>query len=104
MLAGVIVGISSNLTWLAWGLTNVRSRPYAWKIMACVVLISTAMSLELLDFAPLWGTLDAHALWHAATIPLVYMYYDFLVNDAQFEVRIGKGKQAVRALGSLNGK
>jgi len=45
-----------------------------------------AMSLELLDFPPLADALDAHALWHAATIlPTVY-WYRFLVLDARGSV------------------
>ena len=28
------------------------------------------------------GSLDAHALWHAATPPLTFVFYCFLVADA----------------------
>ena len=28
------------------------------------------------------GSLDAHALWHAATPPLTFAFYRFLVADA----------------------
>lgn len=41
-----------------------------------------AMSLELLDFPPLGRILDAHALWHAATVPIGVLWYDFLIEDA----------------------
>jgi hypothetical protein len=40
------------------------------------------MSLELLDFPPILRVLDAHAAWHAATIPLALAWWDFLVKDA----------------------
>jgi hypothetical protein len=34
------------------------------------------------DFPP-WGrVVDAHALWHLATVPIAVMWYDFLVLDA----------------------
>ncbi|KAJ3039720.1 hypothetical protein HDV00_011952 [Rhizophlyctis rosea] len=96
MLASVVIGVASNLLWLIWGISQYSVRPYAWKIVACVLLITLAMSLELWDFPPIWGVFDAHSLWHAATVPLVYLYYDFLISDAVAEVRIGKGKMAVR--------
>jgi hypothetical protein len=40
------------------------------------------MSFELLDFAPLFRLLDAHALWHLATIPLAAGWWRFLTSDA----------------------
>ncbi|KAJ3276515.1 hypothetical protein HDV01_004048 [Terramyces sp. JEL0728] len=61
--------------------------------MGVVVLSLTfAMSLELLDFPPALKILDAHSLWHCATIPVVKMYWDFMLEDALFEIRQGKGK------------
>ncbi|KAI9433921.1 Per1-like protein [Lactarius indigo] len=42
-----------------------------------------ATALELLDFPPLGRVLDAHALWHLATVPLAVMWYDFLLVDSQ---------------------
>ncbi|KAJ3187707.1 hypothetical protein HDU85_006100 [Gaertneriomyces sp. JEL0708] len=91
MMAGVAVGMLGNLCWVGWGLAEWK-RGYTWKILLSVILISTAMSLELLDFPPLWGVLDAHALWHAATIPLVKLWYSFVLDDIRWEVRKGKGK------------
>ncbi|KNC99060.1 uncharacterized protein SPPG_06009 [Spizellomyces punctatus DAOM BR117] len=95
MIAGVTVGVASNTVWIWWFLNNWRSRPYAWKVLLSVVLISAAMSLELLDFPPWKWAIDAHALWHAATIPLVYLFYSFLLDDVRWEIRAGKGKAPV---------
>lgn len=36
-----------------------------------------AMSLELLDFPPVLQSIDAHSLWHAATIFPAYMWYKY---------------------------
>ncbi len=38
--------------------------------------------LEILDFPPILGSLDAHALWHGATPYLTYLFYRFLSLDA----------------------
>jgi hypothetical protein len=46
-----------------------------------VALTTAAMSLELLDFPPLARALDAHALWHLATIPLGLAWWDFMIRD-----------------------
>lgn len=42
----------------------------------------TAMGFELLDFPPIGRILDAHALWHAATVPVTEFWYGFLIEDA----------------------
>ncbi|KAJ3091817.1 Post-GPI attachment to proteins factor 3 [Quaeritorhiza haematococci] len=96
MVAGVVVGVASNIMWIGWCLKNWRTRPYAWKMLLSIVLISSAMSLELLDFPPIWFVFDAHSLWHAATVPVVFIFYDFLVSDSLHEMRLKKGKQAIR--------
>jgi len=59
-----------------------------WTPAILVLLTTLAMSLELLDFPPHARVLDAHSLWHAATIPLAVWWWDFLVKDArEVEVR-----------------
>lgn len=45
------------------------------------VLVNVAMLLEVLDFPPILGVLDAHSLWHAATAPLAYLFYSFIECD-----------------------
>jgi hypothetical protein len=87
MKANLVVGITYSLIWLTWSLKNYYSRRYAYKMTIFVVAISAAMSLELLDFSPFWRVLDAHSLWHAATIPLVRIHWEFLLDDALEESR-----------------
>jgi hypothetical protein len=50
--------------------------------LVLVLLTTIAMSLELLDFAPFFRLLDAHALWHLSTIPLAAGWWRFLASDA----------------------
>ncbi|EJU05902.1 Per1-like protein, partial [Dacryopinax primogenitus] len=54
----------------------------SWKPLAFVLLTMSTMSLELLDFPPLMGLMDAHAAWHCATVPIVGFWYAWLVRDA----------------------
>ncbi|KAK9086533.1 hypothetical protein Syun_028927 [Stephania yunnanensis] len=56
------------------------------------------MLLEIYDFPPYKGFVDAHALWHAATIPLTYLRWNFIKDEAEFRtsVLVKKAKQAKR--------
>ncbi|KAG9293533.1 hypothetical protein G9A89_005536 [Geosiphon pyriformis] len=94
ILANGSVGAVHNFIWIWWSIRNWRKRPDdAWKPLSAVLYITVAMCLEIFDFPPIWGILDAHALWHASTIPLVGFWYDFLIQDAKIEVlRKSKGK------------
>jgi hypothetical protein len=91
MAATSAIGAIHNLCWIGWSITHWRERPYAWQPTICGALITAAMCLEILDFAPLWGVLDAHSLWHAATILLIPYWYQFLLKDTDWEVRNRKG-------------
>lgn len=48
-----------------------------------VILTFAAPALELFDFPPLFRLLDAHALWHLATVPLTLCWYRWLLEDAR---------------------
>lgn len=52
-----------------------------------VAWIMLVMSLELLDFPPLGGALDAHSLWHLGTIgPTILWYkYVYALRSVQFQ-------------------
>ncbi|SCV67102.1 BQ2448_5748 [Microbotryum intermedium] len=62
--------------------------PHARMSLLPLVLLPLLTSLELLDFAPIgvFGLrlLDAHALWHASTIPVVSLWYRFLLEDVRW--------------------
>ncbi|EJD54041.1 Per1-like protein [Auricularia subglabra TFB-10046 SS5] len=98
MRASVAVGMLHNVVWLLYSasppfptvrLFPARSceyrPPYASKPLIAVSSTMLAMSLELLDFPPWRRVLDAHALWHLATAPVVVYWYGFLVQDAKDE-------------------
>ena len=81
MLVNILVSAVAGVLWMGWA--AVKRAPYAWRAVVTIAMLSTAMSLELLDFPPLAWALDAHALWHAATVPTMLMWYRFLTADAQ---------------------
>lgn len=59
------------------------------RLQLILALMSASVLLELLDFPPVLRILDAHALWHLATVPITKMWYVWLVNDAQECVNTG---------------
>jgi hypothetical protein len=74
MAANVGVGVAQNLLWIYYSVTRSRERtrgPWVWTPVFIVVYVSCAMSLEIFDFFPIADALDAHSLWHAATVPMV---------------------------------
>ncbi|KAK3337244.1 Per1-like-domain-containing protein [Cercophora scortea] len=77
MKANVVCGAIQNVLWISFSIARYRSRRRAWAAWGgiTVVLVMSAMSLELLDFAPIWGSLDAHSLWHAGTIGPIVLWY-----------------------------
>ena len=67
-------GLINTAGWMHW-FYKVRPRqPYVWKGATSLLALNLLLSLELLDFPPLWWTLDAHALWHAGTFPLPLLW------------------------------
>ncbi|KAJ1643957.1 hypothetical protein LPJ64_004316 [Coemansia asiatica] len=86
MVANATVGLLSNVVWIAVAVQAYLNRqPFWWKPAVLILLTDLAFSLELFDFPPFLDTFDAHALWHAATIPIVAHWYDYLVKDARWD-------------------
>lgn len=81
MIIGIILGLLTNFHWLLWYYKRGYKTNYGWKQVVFTVGISFAMSLEVLDFPPILGFIDAHSLWHLSTIPLVFLHYSFLYDD-----------------------
>lgn len=78
----VVMGVAQLLIWSVWA--GITHHPSRWKLWFVVVGGGLAMLLEIYDFPPYEGYLDAHALWHATTIPLTYIWWSFIKDDAEF--------------------
>ena len=50
---------------------------------AALALSVVGLSLELCDFGVLWWTIDAHSLFHAATIPCPLLWAEFVIEDSR---------------------
>lgn len=89
MLVGIGLITTFNIGWTLWYLLQRQRAPatryYTWKVQAFVAFFSLAAALEILDFPP-WALLvDAHSLWHACTMPLILLWYRFLLDDSLYE-------------------
>ncbi|CAM6109585.1 unnamed protein product [Calypogeia fissa] len=78
----IVMGVTQLLLWTGWaGITRHPSRFKLWCVVLGTVL---SMLLEIFDFPPFWGVLDAHALWHACTVPITVFWWRFVKEDASF--------------------
>lgn len=93
MAFNLIVGLVHNALWLTYALPisliqgypnqpKSHRPPFVINAAVFVVLTTAATSLELFDFPPWAGIIDAHALWHLVTAPIALFWFDFLVADA----------------------
>ena len=63
-------------------------RPYARTVLLSHLFLWCAAVFEVLDFPPLFGLLDAHALWHALTMPLGVVFWQVQIEDAKWELEL----------------
>lgn len=77
MAANVAVGMIQNIMWSWFSVYKYRRSKNTWAAWPGIVVawVVVAMSLELLDFPPLWGCLDAHSLWHLGTVGPTILWY-----------------------------
>ncbi|XP_028756340.1 post-GPI attachment to proteins factor 3-like [Neltuma alba] len=76
------IAITHLLIWAIWA--GVSRHPGLWKLWLVVVGGNLAMLFEIYEFPPYMGYVDAHALWHATTIPITYLWWSFVRDDAEF--------------------
>lgn len=77
MAANVVCGIVQNALWSWFSVRKWREKRRAWAVWPGLVVawVLMAMSLELLDFPPWLGVVDAHSLWHLGTIAPTVLWY-----------------------------
>ncbi|XP_071445911.1 post-GPI attachment to proteins factor 3 isoform X2 [Hetaerina americana] len=83
MQANILVGALNALGWLLWcawpkSCTSSKSRNLC---IISVLLAIASTALEILDFPPVFWSIDAHALWHLSTSFLPLLWYRFLIMD-----------------------
>lgn len=88
----IAAGTAQSLLWLGWALAARPPHPGRRFLVGFILAVNACMALEVLDFPPLAHVLDAHALWHAATAPLVLLFYRFIEADVMSHTPAGDAK------------
>ncbi|GME81720.1 unnamed protein product [Ambrosiozyma monospora] len=98
MRANVFIGVIQYFLWFYQaGSSFNKSRKHSnliddlkdpdvnWTLTPIVLVMSVlcGMSFEMFDFAPMFDLLDAHALWHFATIWPALFWYSYMVRDVE---------------------
>lgn len=76
------MGLTQLLIWAVWA--GVTRHPSRWKLWVVAAGGGLAMLLDIYDFPPYLKFVDAHALWHATIIPLTFLWWSFIRDDAEF--------------------
>jgi hypothetical protein len=89
MAANVAVGIVQNLLWTIFSYRQYQKSGKTWAMWPGLIVawLIMAMGLELFDFPPWGGMIDAHSLWHLGTVGPTIWWYNFLVKDAQEDLQ-----------------
>lgn len=77
------------ISFFAWSVVNLRSkiaRPSAKYSLAAIFCLAAASLFEIRDFPPIFYFFDAHAVWHAATIPIIILWYKFYALDGRLDL------------------
>ncbi|XP_052734334.1 uncharacterized protein LOC108319538 isoform X1 [Vigna angularis] len=82
MVVCIVMAVGQLSMWAVWA--GFSKHPSRWKLWFVVFSGGLAMLLEIYDFPPYLGLFDAHAIWHATTIPLTYIWWSFIRDDAVF--------------------
>ncbi|KAL7932245.1 Per1-like protein [Trichoderma chlorosporum] len=88
MAANVVLGVIQNALWSWFSFDRYRKSRRVWAMWPglAVAWVMFAMSMELFDFPPWLGCVDAHSLWHLMTIGPTILWYKFLVKDANDDI------------------
>jgi hypothetical protein len=89
MMASIGLVVATTTLWVVWivhtllFVSDKREGRAKYLCLLCQVWLILASALEVFDFPPIAGVFDAHALWHAATVPLGFLWYRFWEEDRQ---------------------
>lgn len=84
MKVSLTIGVIHSLLWLYNSYRHWQDG-YHWRMVVLTFGLWSFASLEVFDFPPYYGLLDAHALWHGLTPVLGHMFYQWVVDDVNFQ-------------------
>lgn len=90
MAVCITISVANVLTWILWLIMTPNNGNYRYLCLLTQVWFSVAAMLEIFDFPAIWGLFDAHSLWHAATIPLGFIWWSFWRLDCENGCSVAK--------------
>ncbi|KAH7428377.1 hypothetical protein KP509_10G089500 [Ceratopteris richardii] len=78
----VILGVLQLALWPIWAVYF--SHPSRLKVWFVVLVGAMSMCLQIIDFSPIWGWVDACALWQGCMVPLTWLWWSFIKDDASY--------------------
>ena len=80
MMVTVIMVMAHNVMWVAWLIQTRPPKFITFLVLSSLIVLTTAGLMEVFDFPPIWGVLDAHAMWHITTIPVPCLWWAFVLH------------------------
>ncbi|XP_066588065.1 post-GPI attachment to proteins factor 3 [Prorops nasuta] len=84
MTFNILIGFLTFAVTIVWWYYSKKKLPHVHYIGWFTVLSVLVTLLEVADFPPFLWLLDAHSLWHASTIPLITLLYQFMIQDCTY--------------------
>lgn len=105
MTTCTIIVAATTVVWILWicsplYLLQKPLQRQHWLCLGVQVWFLAAIMLEVFDFPPVfYRSLDAHSLWHLATVPLAVYWYYFWQVDITMDRQLGSsvGSQGLAA-------
>ncbi|XP_057765288.1 uncharacterized protein LOC130986039 isoform X2 [Salvia miltiorrhiza] len=76
------MGIAQVASWSIW--CGATEHPCRWKLRMVVVGGIFGVVVKMLDFPPYQGLVNSEVVLNASNIPLTYMWWNFIKDDAEF--------------------
>ncbi|XP_073001022.1 uncharacterized protein [Typha latifolia] len=77
----IALSVAQVLLWAVWAI--ITRHPSRFKLWAIAIGGVLTILLEIYDFPPYMGYVDAHALGRLAAVPLSYLWWSFIKQDAE---------------------
>ena len=84
----VVMGLLTVYAWFPWCWKHWQVLPHAKVMMSLLVIAVGSTMLELFDFPPWFWVIDSHSLFHLATTPTGYLWFNFAISDSKFLIKM----------------
>uniref|UniRef100_A0A914D7G3 Post-GPI attachment to proteins factor 3 n=1 Tax=Acrobeloides nanus TaxID=290746 RepID=A0A914D7G3_9BILA len=90
MLCCIVCSLTTSFLYLVWAgyeIYNGQKRKSLAYLVATIVVGLGSVLFEVFDFPPFFWIIDAHSLFHLATVPTPFLLAKFVETEASYEMR-----------------